>query len=601
MDIISDIDIKHGIEEIQKMFPQSFVDIKVIQVKYQMEEAVYVNRVHEKVVIRYHEKHQVFLALKALMIHGNDFESTIKARISDLSYMVDCARGAVPKISTLKQLVVNLSLLGYRKLGLYVEDVLVLPDEEMFGYMRGAYHSEEINELITYAQAFGIKVVPYIQTLAHLPHIFKHQVYQEICDVKDILCVGENKTYALIEKMIVSAKDMFQTHEINIGMDEAWQLGLGKYLKQHGYKDRLNIMMHHLKQVGDILEKHMMKASMWADMFFLLKDGTYLLDQHTDFNDIKSEVPQHIKLIYWDYYQKDKRKYIQKIQSLKTLSQHIGFAGGAWKWLGYAPLNAFSIETITASFKVCVEEKIDQYILTAWGDNGAEASLFSMMPTLVALSDLNYDSSHKVNETLTLLTNYDLSEWLLLDQINHLYKSDVLYPVNPSKYLLFEDVLMGHPKIYVDQSYEIYYTKLLEKLNTLTNKTSTYQYIFQTLNDLVHVLVYKSSLSIYIYKAYHQKHSRMSIINKIDEVEQRIKVFMQSFKEQWYLENKRFGYEVHSYRLGGLLNRLNEVRDILLANDRIEELELRIITKRQPDDPREGCLYFNQFDNYYTF
>ena len=601
MEIISDIDIAFGIEEIQTIFSKSFENIKTLHCKYQDEKGVYVKRDDHSVIISYHEKYQVFLALKEVIIHTGEFEKHMHAKIDDLTYMIDCARGAVPKIETFKKMIINLALLGYQKLGLYIEDVFVIPGEEMYGYMRGSYSKKEIEELVDYARSFGLKVIPYIQTLAHLPHIFKHQVYQDICDVNDILCVGENKTYDLIEKMIVSAKDMFQTNEINIGMDEAWQLGLGRYLKKNGYQNRLDIMLNHLKHVEQILNKHHVDASMWADMFFLLKDGSYLLNQHTDFKDIRKKIPQHIKLIYWDYYQKDPEKYDQKIKSLKTLTNHIGFAGGAWKWIGYTPLNAFSIETITASFEICVKENINQYILTAWGDNGAEASMFSMLPTIVSLSAMNYDQDEQISNTLKCLTQYDYSEWMMLDRLNHLYQSKALYPVNPSKYLLFEDVLMGHPKIYVDLSYKTYYQTLSKHIYGLLDRRSSYQYIFNTLYELANVLINKSTLSVDVYHQYMNHIPRKDMVVEIDQVLNKLKTFSLSFKKQWYLENKRFGYEVHSYRLGGLQKRLEDVKDILLTEEKIFELDSRIITGKENDDPRDGCIYFNQFENYITY
>lgn len=601
MEIISDIDIAFGIEEIQTIFLKSFENIKTLHCKYQEEHDVYVKRDSHTVIISYHQQYQVFLALKEVLINAFDFEKTIHAKIDELTYMIDCARGAVPKIETLKKMILNLALLGYQKLGLYIEDVFVIPGEEMFGYMRGSYSKKEIEELVSYARDFGLKIIPYIQTLAHLPHIFKHQVYQDICDIKDILCVGENKTYALIEKMIVSAKDMFQTNEINIGMDEAWQLGLGQYLKKHGYQNRLDIMLSHLKRVEQILDKYQVDASMWADMFFLLKDGSYLLNQHTDFKDIKEKIPQHIKLIYWDYYQKDPKKYAKKMQSLKTLSNDIGFAGGAWKWIGYTPLNAFSIETMTASFEMCVNESINQYILTAWGDNGAEASMFSMLPTIVSLSAINYDQNDQISKILKYLTTYDYSEWMMLDKLNHLYQSNDLFPVNPSKYLLFEDILMGHPKIYVNPSYKDIYQDLSKKLKSLLKRDSTYQYLFKTLYDLANVLINKSTLSLYVFNQYMENSPRKDIVMEIDHVLNKLNTFSSSFKKQWYLENKRFGYEMHSYRLGGLRKRLEDVRDILLTEKKIDELDVRIITEKQSDDPRDGCIYFNQFENYITY
>ena len=53
-------------------------------------------------------------------------------------------------------------------------------------------------------------------------------------------------------------------------MDEAFMLGLGKYLTEHGYQNRLEIMNQHLQTVREIASKYNFELQMWSDMFFRL-------------------------------------------------------------------------------------------------------------------------------------------------------------------------------------------------------------------------------------------------------------------------------------------------------------------------------------------
>jgi hypothetical protein len=604
---IEGISINKQIQYIESLLNVKFTGIQKIECMKHKYNYVKINRNNEKVVIHYKNKHEVFVALKEILLHIDQltYSQTLTPKIETLGYMVDCARNAVPKIHTLKQLLVNLALLGYRYLGLYLEDLIPLEDEPFFGYMRGQYTKEELTDLVDFGIDYGIEIRPYIQTLAHLPNIFKHQQYQSILDQQDILLVGEPKTYELIEKMIISAKTIFKTNHINIGMDEAWQLGLGKYLSKNGYQNRLDIMLKHLDRVNQICIKHQINASMWADMFFHLKDGQYLSDKVTNFSDISHLVPQNIELIYWDYYQVDKQKYMNKIKALKSLSQHMGYAGGAWKWIGLTPLNEFSMYTMNLAMDACVETNINHMTLTAWGDNGAEASIFSVLPTIIDVANNHYKEDLNTSDTLKLLTNYDLSKWLLLDKLNQLYQTNKHRPVNPSKYLLYEDILMGHPKIYVDLSYKDIYEKLTKAIKPLLKTDSTYTYIFDTISQLSRVLEIKSTLSLQIYDAYMNKNKRelKVLILKISSLIKEIEQLNDKFRTQWFKENKMFGFEVQTYRLGGFIGRLKEVIIILnnyingLINN-IEILDVRRLTTRKDDDLYEGCIYFNQFANH---
>ena len=69
-----------------------------------------------------------------------------------LGIMLDCSRNKVFRIDFLKQYLTRLALMGYNMAMLYTEDTYQLPGEPLFGYMRGAYSLEEIQELDAFAK-----------------------------------------------------------------------------------------------------------------------------------------------------------------------------------------------------------------------------------------------------------------------------------------------------------------------------------------------------------------------------------------------------------------------------------------------------------------
>ena len=66
---------------------------------------------------------------------------------------------------------------------------------------------------------------------------------------------------------------MFASRRINIGMDEAHMVGLGKYLDKHGFTDRISLLSEHLRRVLSIAKKYGFRPMMWSDMFFRLAGG----------------------------------------------------------------------------------------------------------------------------------------------------------------------------------------------------------------------------------------------------------------------------------------------------------------------------------------
>ena len=159
---------------------------------------------------------------------GQSIES--KTTFLTQGMMLDCSRHAVMKVSYVKHWMRQLALMGYNLLMLYTEDTYVLPDEPYFGYMRGGYTGEEIEDIDACARQLGIEVVACIQTLGHMDQILKWSHYSDLRDTERVLLVGEEKTHALIEKMIAFWAKHLSSRRIHVGMDEAHEFGRGRHL-----------------------------------------------------------------------------------------------------------------------------------------------------------------------------------------------------------------------------------------------------------------------------------------------------------------------------------------------------------------------------------
>ena len=610
---VNDLKMKESIELMEKYLPIHFGVISKISFNQVEVSGYQIQRNEETVEINYKNLNEAFAALGYVLSHPNDLNYSISRTMSieSLGVMIDCARNAVPKIETFKEYIIYLSLQGYTNLGLYLEDLFEVDDEPMFGYMRGKYSKAELKDLVAFASHFGIEVIPYIQTLAHLNSIFRHADYRSINDTGDILLVDEPKTYELIENMLKTTKSIFTSKKINIGMDEAWMLGLGKYLSKYGYTNRMDIMIKHLDQVLSLCRKYDYDVSMWADMFFHLTSGGYLNPGVLEFSEeIKKRVPSDVELVYWDYYQTDEEKYTNKFKSLKTLTTNYSFAGGAWKWIGFAPLNQFTIRTMNLGISAAKKAGVKHIVLTSWGDNGAEASIFSILPSLLYISNSFYDDDlGNLNDLAKLISGFSYDELLDLDLVNQIYTSKEHIAVNPSKYLLFEDLLFGNSQTKINLNYKFYYLDITDKLSHYIDRKGSSTYLFQTLYHLSRVLSIKSTLGLEIFHAYHKKDTveLKRLTNEvIPKLLKNLELFYDAFKYQWYLENKTYGFEVQSYRLGGLSKRIEEVQAYLISYlehdiKSIPELEERVENLSDEDDPYNGTSYNNQFAKNITY
>ena len=212
--------------------------------------------------------------------------------MKNLGVMLDCSRGAVYTEAALEKYIDALSKMGYNSLQLYTEDTILVQNEPYFGYLRGAYSVDEIKRLDSYAKSRGIELIPAIQTLAHLKGVTRWSEYASITDTGNILLMGDERTYALIENIVATCRKAYSSQRINIGMDEAFLVGRGRYADIHGNKNRMTAMLDHLKRVCEIADKYNFKPMMWSDMFFHIAGFDYRSDKLQEFtNEVIGLVP----------------------------------------------------------------------------------------------------------------------------------------------------------------------------------------------------------------------------------------------------------------------------------------------------------------------
>lgn len=500
--------------------------------------------------------------------------------------MLDCSRNAVMTAESVKRWIDLTAKLGCNTLHLYMEDTYEVDGQPYFGHLRGRYSKAELKQIDAYAAAHGMQVIPCIQTLAHVNALFHWPVYREIRDAADILLTGDERTYALVDGMFRTLRECLRTNIVNIGMDEADLLGLGKYLTLHGYRDRFSILMEHLRRVSEMAKKYGFELLMWGDMFFRLAGGDYFTNFNQDPKlgeipeEVRQLVPENIHLVYWDYFSRDRQSYERNIDAHNAIKSGSWFAGGLWTWAGFAPHNTFSIATMREAMKACHAKGVENVVMTMWGDNGAECSKFAVLPALFTVSQMAQD----IDDVETIHANFErefgipFEDFRALDLIGTQNDSaEAIY--NPEKYLLYCDPFMGQFDNRVKSGDAAGYADCAARLSRYESHAE-YGYLFRSLRTLCDFLRVKADLGIRTRAAYlsGDKTAAKALCSDYDTAVERLADFYAAYEQQWMHENKPQGFDVVDLRIGGQRQRLLHCRDRLLAYaegrlDRIEELE----------------------------
>lgn len=499
-----------------------------------------------------------------------------------LGIMIDCSRNAVMTPEKVKEFAKMISDMGYNMLQLYTEDTYEMKGEPFFGHMRGRYTQQEIKDIDAYCTSIGVELIPCIQTLAHLNQLKQWEQYGKLFDCHDILMVGDDRVYTLIDKMFETLSKNFTSRRVNVGMDEAHFLGRGHYQDIHGYRDRVSILAEHLKKVVEIASKYGFTLMMWSDMFIRLHNGGGYYGENIKIpQETIDSVPEGVELIYWDYYSKDKKRYDDMLKTHLDFKNPIGFAGGLWTWTGYAPNQQFTLDVTEAAMRSVVGHPVRDIFFTMWGDDGKDCSYFTMLPLLFAASQMangNFDRKN-IAEKFEAKFGYTFEEFMNLELPN-ITKDESSHNHNPSKYLLFNDPFLGIWDFTVPENLAERYRNAATKLEKSINGRS-YDYLFDTEKKLLDVLALKADLGVRIRKAYKSNDRAMLCSITAEDIpclKLKLQAFAEAFRTLWLKENKAFGLEVQEQRLGGLMYRIEGCERRLLAYlaghiPKIEELE----------------------------
>lgn len=360
--------------------------------------------------------------------------------------MVDTSRNGVPLISTLENLVRRIALMGLNRLYLYCEDTIRVAGEPFLGYFRGGYTHDELKALDRYAGEFGIEIVPCIQVLGHMEQALQWPAYWPLRDTPKVLLADDPVTYDYIAKLIAAAAAPFRSKHIHIGMDEAHGIGSGVYRQRNGQCRPFDILLSHLRKVTALCQEQGLEPMIWSDMFFRLGSRTnnYYDRSAVITEEIAREVPEAVRLVYWDYYHYEEEFYDEWIKRHRQLGQTPIFATGVWTWNRFWTELPHSFATIAPGMASARRHGIGEVFATLWGDDGAECDLLSALPGLEFFAGQCFETAEtELPYRFRGSCDADWKSWCSASDLDHMGVPTEGEAGNLSKLLLWHDPLLG--------------------------------------------------------------------------------------------------------------------------------------------------------------
>ncbi len=523
--------------------------------------------------------------------------------------MVDMSRNAVMRPETVKLMMRKMALMGMNTFMLYTEDTYEVKERPYFGYMRGRYTKDEIRDMDSYAQLFGIELIPCIQLLGHLATYLRWGEAAAYKDTENVLLVDAPETYVFIDDLLKSIAECFTSRRIHMGMDETHNLGTGRSLDKYGYQPREELYLRHLAKVAEMAKSYGFTPMLWSDMFFNLSGRN--LKHYSDYDvrtvlmpGIEKKVPEGVECVFWDYYNPTEDFYRINLEKHDTLSPHTLFAGGVWCWSSHAVQYSRSIANTRPALEAMKKKGTKEVIATVW-HNGSESSLVMSLAGLCFYAEFDYtgewnERSIREGFRRTCFAEYD--DMLLTEAVEFPYEVKTYGSAaygSASRALLYNDPLNGLADWHVrDLDTAAYYSQLTEKLKEAQARSGMFAPAYAIITALSKLLIRKADFGVRLKKAYDagDKDALSSLHSECDIIIDEIKELRSLHRSSWMVYNKPFGWEVHDIRYGGLIQRFDTAKariDDYLAGriSAIEELEaerLPLIGTADADCPFPG-------------
>ena len=519
-------------------------------------------------------------------------------RFKHLSALIECSAGVTPTVSTLKRFIRMLSGMGYTELYLGLTDAYKIPGEPYFNYKRGGYTTADLCELDAYAASCGMELIGSIQTLGHLDYLERHASYRDMMDTHNILMVGDERVYALVDKMFAAISAGLSSRRIHIGFDECWGLGTGNYLKKNGPADKKELLLRHLRRVVDISRKYGYTCEVWHDML-IETDNTRVTPA-----DVRAALPEDVTVWLWEYWEKNEDALRGKIDNMEKHADRLGYAGTAFKCGSMTSLNTFSMARLLPQMKIAEEKGIDSFMVTIWSDNGAWVNNYSVLPSFFDCAEYvrgAWDGEGTPDkERFAALTGGDYDALLSLDYLDDPFRRcPVDWHGNRSFWIMLTDLLNGGWDLMLDPDTPAAYRGLSAEYAAMAaaDETGEYAHLFRSAEKFANVLSLKSTLGVELRRAYKakDKDALAGCLLRLAELREALSVYVPVYEDAWNHDNMPFGLELDQMFLGMQVVRLayieRIVRSFIDRDEPIRELDDETILPDLPPCTNEESYW----------
>ena len=285
--------------------------------------------------------------------------------------MLDISRDRVPTMEELERLIDSLAGWKINHLQLYTEHVFSYRGHETVWAQASPLTPDEVQHLDAHCRQQGITLAANQNCLGHLERWFDHPRYLPLAEISPgqtwdfaglatkigafSLCPIDPGSLALIEDLLGQLLPQFSSPWVNIGCDEAFDIGQGRSAQAVAQRGRATVYLDHVRAVCAIARRHGKRPQFWADIAL----------EHPE---ALADLPRDLVALAWGY--EADPQFARWCQQVREVGNEIWVAPGTSCWRSITGRTAERRANLLAAAKDGLDHGATGYLTTAWGDLG---------------------------------------------------------------------------------------------------------------------------------------------------------------------------------------------------------------------------------------
>ena len=525
--------------------------------------------------VYYTKKNLFYRELGVLCQHIGeaDFDLFEDGFFETVSAMIDVSRCGVPTLASVREMLDHMAVMGYGTAMLYTEDMIRLDGKPYFGYMRGRFAPEELRALDDYAFAYGIEMIPCLECYGHMEKYLLWGEAWRIKDTANVLMAREEATFDFLDRLIGTASSCFRSRRIHVGMDEAFDMGRGRFLTKHGYVPPFDIFSEYMDRLMAIVEKHGLSPMMWSDMYFRVSSGNnrYYGEDIEIPPEVAAKIPENMELIFWHYGEAPHCDDFM-LKKHMALNRKVSFAGGLWSWSGHFPEHYYMMSATRDSLTACRANGVKSAMATIWFNDNAECDLHANLFGLSFFAELCFDenaSFEKLKARFEATTGGDYDAFLLMSLYHNSFDKDAPYEDFNKRFfgkaIFWQDILEGLYDTHLYQKrMSDHYAKCAEKMKDYHSEK--WQYLYDLAYRVFDYLATKALVGEQIAPAY-QSGDRETLKAMAESIlpllKEKTTAVHKAHKAVWLRNRNMIGWCNLDIRYGGMVARCDTAIELI--------------------------------------